>query len=136
MLKDVRAFFRQIAADFRKVFSSRYTYLVLGVLVYLFFIHGLYISLGSGFGGWSFGGQGSYGCPSLSNTKILLVMFGSLLFVVFAMRGLGEAVQAMDMHFHRRINPAYHAARRAAIMYLSLSGGIGIALVGAVARLC
>lgn len=135
MLRASFGFFRQIGADIRRVLRSPYTYIVLGLLAYIGLIQAIYLAAGWSYNGWLLG-RNSMSCVTPSNTKLLIAMFGSMLFVVFVLRGFGEAVRAMDFH-HKNVKKAeYHAARKSAFLFLSIAGAMGLLLVWDVAGIC
>lgn len=128
-------FFRQIRTDFRTVFFSRYTYIVLGLIAYLGLINAVYLLAGWDYNGWLMG-RNSTNCSAPSNGKILTAMFGSMLFAVFAIRGFGEAVRAMDFHYKKVVNAEFLAARKSAVWFLVVAGVLGLILVWVVTRMC
>lgn len=135
MLRAFFGFFHQIWADIKDVMRSRYTYIVLGLLAYVLLLQAVYLAAGWSYNGWLLG-RNSLSCSVPSNGKILVAMFGSMLFAVFALRGFGEAVRAMDFHYKNVLKAEYFEAKKSAMVFLAVAGVLGMVLVWDVASIC
>lgn len=96
MIKDFFQLFADIGKDIKQVFSSKNTYIMLGIILALVLLQAVVLWFGLKRDFVLGVSHGNTCVTPLANTKVLVAMFAMLFFVLATIVGVGETVNLLD----------------------------------------